>query len=54
MRMSSGVEKLLPFDCLNINEFWAMHLNIHYSKMSLDIQELLLFNCLNFNEKNLT
>ena len=22
MRMSSGLEKLLPFDCLNINEFW--------------------------------
>ena len=24
-----GVEKLLPFDCLNINELGAMHMNIH-------------------------
>ena len=24
-----GVEKLLPFDCLNINDFLAMHMNIH-------------------------
>ena len=27
--MSSGVEKLLPFDCLNLNEFGAMHMNIN-------------------------
>ena len=24
-----GVEKLFPFDCLNISEFGAMHMNIH-------------------------
>ena len=29
MRMGSGVEKLLPSDCLNINEFEAMHIYIH-------------------------
>ena len=22
-------EKLFPIDCLNINEFWAIHMNIH-------------------------
>ena len=22
-------EKLFPFDCLNINEYGAMHMNIH-------------------------
>ena len=46
--MSSGVEKLWPFDCLNINESGAMHMNINsnaheYSlliRMSLDKQEL--------------
>ena len=42
MRMSSGLEKLLPFDYLNINEFWAMQKI--FNRMSLDIQELLLFN----------
>ena len=29
MKMSSGVEKLLSFDCLNINEFGVMQMNIH-------------------------
>ena len=28
MRMSSGLEKLLPYHCLNINVFGAMHFNI--------------------------
>ena len=28
MRMSSGVEKLLPFDRLNINEFVHSELNL--------------------------
>ena len=42
MRISAGLEKFLPFDCLNINEFRVMHMNIHI--MSLDIKELLLFN----------
>ena len=27
--MSSGVEKLLLSDCLNINEFGAMHMNVY-------------------------
>ena len=29
MRISSGLEKLMPFDCLNINEFGAMQMNIY-------------------------
>ena len=29
IRMSLGVEKLLPSDCLNINEFRAIHIKIH-------------------------
>ena len=29
-----GVEKLLPFDCLNINEFGVMHKNINYNILS--------------------
>ena len=29
MRMSSVLEKLLPFDCQNINEFGAMHMNTY-------------------------
>ena len=24
-----GVENLLPFDWLNINEYWAIHMNTH-------------------------
>ena len=28
--MLLGVEKLLPFDCLNINEFRAIHMNTHF------------------------
>ena len=27
--MSLGVETLLPSDCLNINEFLAIHMNTH-------------------------
>ena len=29
--MSLGVEKLLPSDCLNINEFRAVHMHTHSS-----------------------
>ena len=29
IRMSLSVEMLLPSDCLNINEFRAIHMNTH-------------------------
>ena len=29
IRVSSAIEELLPIDCPNINEFGAMHMNIH-------------------------
>ena len=49
------VEKLLPFDCLNINQVNSPNsCTIIFIRMSLDMQELLLFNCLNFNEKILS
>ena len=40
--MTLGVEKLLSFDCLNINEIRAIHINTHSDahEYSLD-QELL-------------
>ena len=28
-KMSLDVEKLLPFECLNINEFRVMHMHSH-------------------------
>ena len=31
-RMSLGVEKSLPSDCLNVNEFRAIHMNTHSSE----------------------
>ena len=53
--MSSGVEKLLPFDCLNIYEFLAMHMNIHTDAHEYKLESPLINRsyCLNFNEKNL-
>ena len=65
MRASSGVEKSLPFNCIHINEFRAIHMNIYsdankysiecrctriFIRMSLDKQELFS----NFIENNLT
>ena len=29
IRMSLSVEMLLPYDCININEFRGIHVNIH-------------------------
>ena len=29
LRVSSGIEMLKSFDCLDINEFGAVHLNIY-------------------------
>ena len=39
MRLSLDVEKLLPFECLNINEFAVMK-HMHIFIMSFDKQDL--------------
>ena len=40
--MSLGVEKLLPFDCLNINGFWAIHMNTHSDAQEYSLEQELL------------
>ena len=51
MRMSLGVEKLTPFDCLYINEFGAIHMNIHSNahEYSFECPKINRSYCLNFN-----
>ena len=44
--MSLGVEKLLPSDCLNINEFRAIHIKTHIP-MHMNIYKNRSY-CLNF------
>ena len=53
LRVLSGVEKLLPFDCPNINKFGAVHLNMHSDthEYSLECPKINGSYCLNFNEK---
>ena len=43
--MSLGVKKLLPSDCLNINEFWAIHTNTHSDAHEYSLEQEF---CLNF------
>ena len=43
--MSLGVEKLLPSDCLNINEFRAIHTNTHSDVHEYSLEQEF---CLNF------
>ena len=38
--MSLGVEKLLPSDCLNINEFPVIHINTHSDASARNINSL--------------
>ena len=40
--MSLGVEKLLPSDCLNINEFRAIHTNTHSDANEYSLEQHLL------------
>ena len=40
--MSLGVEKLLPSDCLNINEFQAIHMNTHSDAHEYSLEQELL------------
>ena len=43
--MSLGVEMLLPFDCLNNNEFWVIHMNTHSDAHGYSLEQSY---CLNF------
>ena len=46
--MSLGVEKLLPSDCLNINDFRAIHMNTHRDAHGYSLEQELLPKCHNF------
>ena len=46
--MSWGVEKLLPSDCLNINEFWSIHTNIHSDAHEYSLEQEILPKFHNF------
>ena len=46
--MSLGVEMLLPSDCLNINEFRAIHMNTHSDAHGYSLEQELLPNFHNF------
>ena len=37
--MSLGVEMLLPSDCLNINEFRAIHMNTHSNAHGYSLEQ---------------
>ena len=49
MRMSSRVEKLFRFDCLNSNEYGGMHVNIYWNVLRYTRVNALI--CFYFNEK---
>ena len=49
--MSLGVEKLLPCDCLNINEFRAIHINTHSEAHEYSLEQELLPKFHNFGGK---
>ena len=44
--MSLGVDMLLPFDCLNNNEFRLIHMNTHSDAHGYSLEQSY---CLNFN-----
>ena len=46
--MPLGAEKLLPSDCLNINEFWAIHINTHSDAHENSLEQELLPKFHNF------
>ena len=46
--MSLGVEKLLPFDCLTINIFRAIHMNTHSDAHEYSLEQELLPKIHNF------
>ena len=46
--MSLGVEKLLPSDCLNINEFRTIHVNTHIDAHEYSLEQELLPKFHNF------
>ena len=46
--MSLDVEKLLPSDCLNINEFRAIHINTHSDAHEYSLEQELLPKFHNF------
>ena len=46
--MPSGVEKLLSSDCLNINEFRAIHTNTHSDAHEYSLEQELLPKFHNF------
>ena len=46
--MSLGVEKLLPCDCLNINEFRAIHINAHSDAHEYSLEQEFLPRFHNF------
>ena len=43
-----GVEKFLPFDCLNINKFRAKHMNTHFDAHEYSLEQELLPKFHNF------
>ena len=46
--MSLGVEKLLPSDCLNINDIRAIQMNTHSDAHEYSLEQELLPKCHNF------
>ena len=46
--IESGVEKLLPSDCLDINEFRAIHTNTHSDAHEYSLEQELLPKFRNF------
>ena len=46
--MSLGVEWLLPFNCLNINEFRVIHMNTHSDAHEYSLEQELLPKFYNF------
>ena len=46
--MSLGVEKLLPFDCLNINEFWGIHMDTYSDAYQYSLEQELFLKFHNF------
>ena len=49
--MSLGVEMLLPSDCLNINEFRAIHMNTHSDAHAYSLKQELLPKFHNFGKE---
>ena len=50
--MSLGVDKLLPSDCLTINEFRAIHMNTNSDAHAYSLEQKLLSKFHNFGGEN--